>query len=56
MPGSREEEFLRNTSIFHFLPQNYHPLGWGVMNFTISFLLAIKMLHTTFGQDWHSSS
>ena len=23
--------FERNTSIIHFLPQNYLPLGWGVM-------------------------
>ena len=29
MPLSREEDFLRNTSILHFLPQNYLPLGWG---------------------------
>ena len=28
MPGSRED-FLRNTSILHFLPQNYLPLGGG---------------------------
>ena len=27
MPLSREEDFLRNTSILHFLPQNYLPLG-----------------------------
>ena len=27
MPGSREEDFLRNTSILHFLPQNYLPLS-----------------------------
>ena len=26
---SREEDFLRNTSILHFLPQNYLPFGWG---------------------------
>ena len=29
MPLSREEDFLRKTSILHFLPQNYLPLGWG---------------------------
>ena len=29
MPGSREEDFLRNTSILHFLPQNDLPFGWG---------------------------
>ena len=29
MPLSREEDFLRNTSILHFLAQNYLPLGWG---------------------------
>ena len=29
MPLSREEDFLRNTSILHFLPQNYLPLGVG---------------------------
>ena len=26
---SREEEFLQNTSILHFLPPNYLLLGWG---------------------------
>ena len=35
MPGSGEEDFLRNTAILHFLPQNYLPFGWGVMKFTI---------------------
>ena len=37
MPGSREEDFWRNTSILHFLPQNYLPFGWGgheIYNFT----------------------
>ena len=29
MPGSREEDFLRNTAILHFLPQNYLPFGLG---------------------------
>ena len=29
MPGSREEGFLRNTSILHFLSQNYLPLCGG---------------------------
>ena len=53
MAGSREE---RNTSIFHFLPQNYLPFEWGVMKFTISRLLTLKMLQTKFGQDWPSIS
>ena len=44
-----------NTLSFHFLPQNYLPLGWGVMKFTISCLLTLKMLHTKSGQDWPSS-
>ena len=30
MPLSREEDFLRNTSILHFLPKNYLALGVGV--------------------------
>ena len=29
MPGTREEDFLRNTSILHFLPENYLPCGSG---------------------------
>ena len=46
------------STIFHFLLQNYLPLewGWGVMNFTISCLLTIQMLHTKFCKDWLSSS
>ena len=56
MPGSIEEDFLRNTSILHILPQNYLPLGVGVMKFIISFLLTLQMLHTKFDQDWHSNS
>ena len=34
MRGSREEDFLRNTYIFHLLFQNYLILGWGVMTLT----------------------
>ena len=30
--GRREEDFLRNTSILHFLPPNYLPVGWGSWN------------------------
>ena len=26
---SLEEDFLRNTAILHFLPQNYLPFEWG---------------------------
>ena len=55
MPGSREEDFLRNIAILHFLPQNYLPFGLGVMKFTISGLLPLMMLHTKFGKDWPSS-
>ena len=55
MPGSREEDFLRNTSILHFLPQNYLRFMWGVMKFIISCLLTLQMLHTKFGYDWPSS-
>ena len=33
MPGSREAEFSRNTSILHFLPQNYLPCSRGSWNF-----------------------
>ena len=29
MPLSKVEDFSRNTSILHFLPQNDLPLGWG---------------------------
>ena len=29
MPLSREQDFLRNISILHFLPQYYLPLGGG---------------------------
>ena len=35
----------KNTSILHCLPQDYLPLGVGVMEFTISSLLALQMLH-----------
>ena len=55
MPGSWEEDFLRNTAILHFLPQNYIPFGWGVMKFTISGLLPLMMLDIKFGKDWPSS-
>ena len=48
MPLSRED-FLRNTSILHFSPQKYLPLGLGVMKFTISSLFTLKMLHNKFG-------
>ena len=37
MPGSREEDLLRNTAILHFLPQNYLPLrmrGHEIYNFS----------------------
>ena len=56
MPLSREEDFLRNTSILHFSPQNYLPLGVGVMKFKISCLLTLQMLQTKFDLDWPSSS
>ena len=48
-----EKIFLRNTSIFHFLPQNYLPLGWGVTVYEIhiSCLFTLKMPETKFGQD-----
>ena len=36
MPGSREEDFLRSTSI---LPQNYLPFGWGSWN--LQFLVSL---------------
>ena len=52
--GGEKKIFLRNTSILHFLPQNYLPFGWGIMKFTISCLLTLQMLHTKFGQDWPS--
>ena len=55
MPGSWEEDFLRNTEILHFLPKNYVPFGWGVMKFIISGLLPLIMLHTKFGKDWPGS-
>ena len=43
--------------ILHFLPPNNLPLKWeGVMNFTISCLLTLQMLHTKFGKDCPSSS
>ena len=32
MPWCREEDFLRNTAILHFLPTNYLPFGWGSWN------------------------
>ena len=52
---SREDNFVRNTSILHFLPQNYLLLCWGVMKFEISGLLFQQMLHTKFGKYWPSS-
>ena len=39
MPQSREEDFLRNTSILHFLPQNYLP--WGVGSWNLQFLVSL---------------
>ena len=57
MPLSRdsEEDYFKNTSILHFSPQKYLPLGLGVMKFTSSCLLTLQMLHTKFGKDWPSS-
>ena len=46
---------LKNTSILHFLLQNYLPLGWGTIEYTISYFLTLQMLHTKFGQGWPSS-
>ena len=46
MPPSRVEDFFKKY--IHFLPQNYLPLEQGVMNFTISGLLTLQMLHTKF--------
>ena len=40
MPLSRETSFLRNTSILHFLPGNYLPLGWGSWN--LQFLVSLR--------------
>ena len=48
MPGSKEEDFLRNISILQFLHQITSPWGGGVMKFTISCLLILQMLHTKF--------
>ena len=31
MPKSREEDFKRNTVIWHFLPENFLPFGWWVI-------------------------
>ena len=42
----RRRFFKEYTPIFHFLPQKYLLLGWGVMKFTISCLLTLKMIHT----------
>ena len=39
MPLRREEDFWRNTSILHFLSQNYIPLGWGSWN--LQFLVSL---------------
>ena len=36
--GVEKKIFFRNTSILHFLPQNYLPLDW-----------TLQMLHTKFG-------
>ena len=45
-----EKIFLKQTSILHFLPANYVPLGCEVMNFTMGFscLLTLQTLHTKF--------
>ena len=47
-PWVEKKIFLRNTSILHFLPQNYLPLGWGHEIYNIC-LLTLQMLHTKFG-------
>ena len=56
MPGCREENVLRNTSILLCLPPYYLPLKVGVMKLTISCLLTLQLLHTKFGSYWPSSS
>ena len=49
---SREEDFKRNISIliFFFTVNNFFFWRWGVIYFTISYLLTLKMLHTEFCQ------
>ena len=44
MPQGREEHFLCNTSILHFLPHNY---PWNSQ--FKSCLLTLQMLHAKFG-------
>ena len=57
MPGSREEDFLRNTSILHFLPQNYLPFGRGGGHEFYNFLSPYLTDATyQFGKDWPCSS
>ena len=46
-----------NTSILHFYAwENYLRLGWPVMKFTISCLLALQMLPSKLNKDWPRSS
>ena len=39
--GVEKKIFLRNTSILHFLPQNYLPLWMGVMKWNLQFLVSL---------------
>ena len=38
------------------LPQNYLPLGWGLIKLTKSCPLTIQMLDIKFGKDWPGST
>ena len=44
----QRRKFFKITSILHFLPQNYLPLGRGVMTFTISCLFTLQIIHFKF--------
>ena len=49
-------EIHKFYTFYHPPPQIISPLEWGVMKFTMSCLLTLKMLQTKFGEDWPSSS
>ena len=48
--------FKEINQFYALNPQNYLPLGWGTMLFTISHILTLQKLHTKFGKDWPCSS
>ena len=54
LPRSKEEYFQKKIYKFYTFYPKLTSLGGGGMEFTISCLLTLQMLHNKFGKDWQS--